>query len=229
MDKTIRQIALFLCLSGLSIHAQAFTATYDFTGECDDCAFAGNPTDPEFNPIGDGITETVTGQLIIDGLDIDPDTGEIEHRGTGSVVFHYHGSSLINPFTMGSPYTFTSVLMPSGEVAAGNVFRYYSTENLADPENPVSFNFPDFYTPLGLQVLGLGSGCNEGDFCPAPSIGDIWFELDSEGDWSITGLTPSDIGSGGQLTPAPVPLPGAFIMFGSGIIGLLGAVRRRRS
>jgi hypothetical protein len=117
--------------------------------------------------------------------------------------------------------------MQNGNVTPGSTFRYASTQNMADPNNPVSFSFPNFYTPSGLEVLGFG--CNEGEeSCPEPIIGDITFSLDSEGNWSITGDMPSDIGLSGQLTPAAVPLPGALIMFGSGIIGLLG-FRRRRS
>ena len=228
MYKSIRQIAFFLCLVSLSFQAQAYTATFNFTGECDDCAFLGNPSDPGFNPLNDGLTETVTGQLIISDLNINPTTGDVEYWGTGSVVFHYHGSSLINPFTMGSPYLFTAGLMQNGNVTPGSTFSYASTQNMADPNNPVSFSFPNFYTPLGLEVLG--PGCNEGEeSCPEPIIGDITFSLDSEGNWSITGDMPSDIGFSGSLTPAAVPLPGALIMFGSGIIGLFGAVRRRRA
>jgi hypothetical protein len=226
MRGIIRQIVLFLCLAGLSINANAFTATFNFIGECDDCAFNGDPTDEGFNPIGDGLTETVTGKLIIDGLSINSETGMIQNLGEGTVIFQYDGSSLINPFTMGSPYLFTSGLMPNGDIADGFVFTIGSTLNLADPSNPEEFNFPDFYTELGLQLLGFG--CNEEDVCFEPFIGDIRFTLDSEGNWEITGLMASDIGISGYFSPAPVPLPGALILFGSGIFGLIGVIRRRR-
>ncbi len=221
MYKSISRAALFLCLFSLSIYAQAFTVTFNFTGECDDCAFSGSPSDEGFDPLNDGLTETVTGQLIIDGVDVDPSTGMIDYRGVGSVMFHYDGSSLINPFTMGGPHAFSDGLLTSGDVASGYTFNYWSTQNLADPANPISFNFPNFYTPLGAEVLCLGGICTP--------VGNIGFHLSSDGSWSITAIGAADIGGSGQLTPSSVPLPGALLLFGSGIIGFFGAARRRYS
>jgi hypothetical protein len=123
------------------------------------------------------------------------------------------------------------VLSSSGDIVDGSVFNLESTLNLTDPSNPMSFNFPDFCTTLGEQVLGgvgdpgdiaiggVGGGCQ--------SVGDIQFQLASNGDWSIVGSMPSDIGISGSFAPSPVPLPAAVYLFASGIVGLVGFARRR--
>lgn len=215
MNKLLRLVTTLLFLFGLSGYAHAITVDFDFTGECDDCAFNGVPGSEGFDPLNDGLTETVTGTLSIDGLSVDGN-GMID-SGEGTVTFTYNGSSLINPFTMGSPYLFTPGLLPSGEVADGFEFQYASTENLADPNNPVFFDFPNFCTPLGEQVLEFGCG----------GVGDITFTLDSVGNWSIEGASPADVGSDGQLVESAVPIPAAVYLFGSGFLGLLGIARRK--
>lgn len=218
MNKLLRLVTTSWFLFALSGYAHAITIDFDFTGECDDCAFNGAPGGEGFDPLNDGLTETVTGTLSIDGLSVDSN-GMIDYTGVGTVTFTYNGSSLINPFTMGSPYLFTSGLLTSGEVANGFEFQYASTENLADPNNPVFFNFPNFCTPLGEQVLGFG--CD--------GVGDITFTLDSVGNWSIDGVSPSDVGTNGQLVVSAVPIPAAVYLFGSGFLGLLGIARRKAS
>jgi len=216
MYKKLRLATTLLCFFGLSGYAHAITVNFDFTGECDDCAFAGNPGDPGFNPLNDGLTETVTARLSIDGLSVD--NGMIDYRGAGNVTFTYNGSSLVNSFAMADPYTFSTGLLTTGAVADGFEFRLSSTQNYTDPNNPISFDFPNFCTGLGEQVLGFGD-CN--------FVGDITFLLDSNGNWSISGMGAADIGTNGQFAVSTVPVPGAVILFASGLIGLVGFTRRR--
>ena len=70
-------------------------------------------------------------------------------------------------------------------------------------------------------MLGFGS-CD--------GVGLVSFMLGSDGSWSIFGEAPFDEGSGGQLAAVgAVPVPAAAWLFGSGLIGLMGFVRRRKS
>ena len=221
MNKYLKLVTAFLFLYGLSGYAHAITVTFNFTGECDDCAFAGDPNNLDFNPfngfdpLNDGLTETVSGSLTLVGLS--ENNGMIENLGAGSVIFTYNGSSLINSFTMADPYSFSDGLLTSGDVADGFEFQLSSTQNFTDPSNPLSFQFPDFCTALGEQVLG-------GDCF---GVGDVTFKLASNGDWSITGIGASDIGGNGSFTVSAVPVPGAVVLFASGLLGFIGVARRR--
>lgn len=216
MNKLLGLATASLLLSGLSGYVHAITVDFDFTGECDDCAFVGDPVDEGFDPLNDGLTQTVSGRLSIDGLSVDSE-GMIDYTGAGSVSFAYNGSNLINPFTMSDPYVFSPGLLTTGAVADGFEFRYSSTQNLADPDNPVNFDFPNFCTDLGQSVIDFG----------CQNIGDITFRLKSTGEWSISGTQPSDIGGSGQFSVSAVPVPAAAWLFGSGLVGLIGLARRK--
>lgn len=234
-----KSLAALLLASTFSVSAHAavvadptFNYVFNFTGECDDCAFdtsvgAPAPGDIDFNPFNDGLTETVTATLNLNGVFLSPE-GLIDYRGEGDVRFTYNGSSLINPFTLFDPFTFTTALLPTGQVQEGRVFRFSSSQNAANPET--SFSFANFCTPLGQQVLGGGPLRGFGDACT--DIGLVDFLLDSNGNFSVSGSIPFDIGTGGQLTPAgvsTVPVPAAAWLFGTGLIGLFGLARRKKS
>ncbi len=197
------------------VHALDFQ--FDFSGDCDDCAFDGSPLDDDFNPFNDGLTETVTGSLSLTGLSIDED-GFIDFLGAGSVVFSYDGSSLLNPFTINDPFLFTNGLLPSGDIGEGLTFTLSSSQNITDPENPLSFQFPNFCTDIGELVLG-------DDICAGAGL--VSFALDDGGNWNISGDFAFDIGGNGQLTPASsVPEPGTIALFALGIAGI-GVARKR--
>ena len=150
--KTNLLVGVFLVLF-LSPVAHALTLTLSFSGECDDCAFSGDPNDEGFNALGDGLTQSVTARLIMDGLSMDSGN-VIDYTGSGTVIFEYDGSSLINPFTMHDPYLFTPGLKTDGTVINGGSFHLASTQNITDPADPLSFDFPNFCTSLGQAVLG---------------------------------------------------------------------------
>ena len=210
---------LVTCVLAGGAHAMPTSFEFAFTGDCDDCAFAGNPGDPGFDPLLDNLTETVTATLSLTGVSVNAD-GIIEFLGAGSAVFSYHGSSLINPFTMHDPYLFTTSLSTSGTVQPGTVFSFASTQNVSDPANPLSFEFPDFCTALGEQVLG-------GDCF---GVGDVTFELDEAGGWTVFGIAASDVGTGGQFVPVPAsaaPAPSSAALMGLALLGLGAAARRR--
>jgi hypothetical protein len=77
------------------------------------------------------------------------------------------------------------------------------------------FSFPDFCTPLGIEVLSC-----EGQ------IGLVSFVLDGTGSWSVSGTEPFDVGIGGQLAPAGVPEASSLAMLSLGLG--IGIARRRR-
>ncbi len=206
-----------------------FDFTFNFTGECDDCAFNGSPTDIDFNPFDDGLTQTVSATLRLTGMYLRPD-GTIESRGDGTILFSYGGSSLINAFSITDPFLFTSALLPTGQVKAGETFQVSSSVNVTDPDNPLFFDFPNFCTPLGAQVLspvpldpgggGLGGSCD---------VGLVSFELNSTGDWSVSGEVASDVGSGGQFTSAnAIPEPGTVALLAISLAGF-GFTRKRKA
>ena len=217
MNRFLGLATASLLLSGMSGYAHALTVDFDFTGECDDCAFTGDPAKAGFDPLDDGLTQTVSGRLSLVGVSVDS-KGAIT-RGSGSVSFTYNGSSLLNPFTLGDPYVFSLGLLDTGAVADGFEFRYSSTDNITDPANPIGASFPNYCTDLGQLVLDFG----------CQGIGDITFRLNSAGDWSISGTGASDIGGSGQFSVSAVPVPAAVWLFGSGLVGLIGLARRKKA
>lgn len=213
--------AALVFVSAFAVNANAASYVFNFTGECDDCAFNGNPSDAGFDPLEDGLTESVTATLMLPDVSISSD-GLLQYLGgSNSPSFTYHGSSLINPFTISEPSGFSLALLPSGQVQPGNVFTFGSSQNYTNSSNPLDFSFPNFCTSVGVAVLG-SENCND--------LGLVSFSLASDGSWSIFGEEAFDVGGAGQFSSVgAVPLPAAAWLFGSGMLGLMGLVRRRKS
>ena len=92
----------------------------------------------------------------------------------------------------------------------------------SNPNSLFDFDFPNFCTNQGELVLGAtgNSDCN--------MVGIVEFMLDSQGEFSVSGSIPFDVGGGGTLTPvSAVPLPAAFWFFGMALVGLIGVGRKK--
>lgn len=238
MRKYCRVLATALLTCLWVAGANAVTLVYDFTGDCDDCAFNGNPGDPGFgydpntntlSYLNDGLTQTVTGRLTLNGSYYSDGNFYI---GPGS-TFRYDGSNLINPFvatglggnlqgradlTGLTPPLQTAFTLNAGRVEFGAFAN-------ADPNSPDSF--PNFCTALGQQffapnpsspIYTIGDACSEVQF--------VFFSMDNNGNWSIMGTQGFDIGGNGQFTLASVPLPGSAVLLFSGLIGFSRYMRR---
>ena len=126
--------------------------------------------------------------------------------------FEYDGSNLLNAFTFTDPFIITGELSSSGLVQPGAPLRIETSVG----------DFSNFCTALGAQVFAA-----DGVFCD--SIGIASFQLDSTGEWSISGSEPFDVGVGGQLLAVPEPTSGALLLgLGLGLL-VAGCVRRRRA
>lgn len=228
-------VAALITVGTLTINANAavleptYSFVFNFSGQCDDCAYITDSSDPNytgepgsstFNPIGDGVFEQVTATLTLTNIRVNED-GFIFFGGQGSTVFSYGGSSLINPFTMNDPFTFTDSLRTDGSVV-GDAFEFASSQNV---NSEFGFDFPDFCTATGELVLGRGSSS------ACDNVGLVTFSLSSNGDWSVSGSEAFDIGIGGQFVSAiatNVAEPLTTAMLGLGLF-CMGYARRRVS
>jgi hypothetical protein len=196
-----------LGLLALGANVAMATPTFDFvfTGQCDDCAFAGSPSDEGFDPIGDGLFETVTGTLRLTDVTLNA-SGFIEVDSNNFDSFTYNGSSLINAFTFDEAFTIRGLLSASGQVQPEEALRLETSDGSGGV-----FDFPNFCTLLGDEVLE----------CDDP-IGLVTFDLDSAGDWFVGGTAPFDVGVGGELVVVPEPASTALLSLGLIAVAIAG-------
>lgn len=186
------------------------TTTFAFNGDCDDCAGAlvpfnipgyGVVTDV-FHARGDSQYQHVTGTLTLSNF-----APGVALTAANFVSFQYNGSSVLAPFAVTAPTSFSATFDANGNLlSAFNL--YWSSPDLFLAAAPFS------------QFCGYGG---EGDnLC--------WFNVGTGGAWSINSLPPADIGINGTFANAvvEVPEPLSIALFGSGLLGLGAALRRRR-
>lgn len=186
------------------------TATFTFNGDCDDCAGALVPFEIPgigevsnlFHARGDGQVQHVTGTLMLSNF-----TPGVEMTAANFVSFQYNGSSVLAPFTVTAPRSFSATLDANG--------------NLLSPFN-LYWSSPNIFL----------AGSPFGDFCgyggEGPNL--CWFTVGTGGAWAIISLPPADIGINGTFANAAVEIaePLSIALFGSGLLGLGAALRRRR-
>jgi len=168
------------------------TTTFYFSGDCDDCAgtlTAGNI----YHATGDGLYQHVTGTLVLSNF-----TPGVAMTTANFVSFSYDGSSVLQPFTVTAPSTFSATLNADGTPAGAGFFMLWDTPSVQ------------------FAVSPFATFCNSREQCE--------MVIQPSGVWHIA-YRPLDFGINGTFA---VPEPLSIALFGSGLVGLAAALRRRR-
>ncbi len=138
----------------------------------------------------------------------------------------------IQVFSQGT-YTFTEtnnatqkLVVGAGQIGAHMLFDWNTAKDIgvADVWNVNSTYTAPFWTGGGVVAGDSWSGNN----------GHIWGLASTGGQGMPNGpfggfKANFNLYNGTNVTPAPVPLPAAVWLFGSGLLGLVGVARRKRS
>lgn len=147
---------------------------------------------------------------------------------------------------VGDTFTVSIIGTDFPATGGGNVVFEWDPSILTITPADITFTWTGDFT--GTPVVDVGSGSlSVGVFAGTPpsgtfGIADLMFTASGLGDSFLTispntwvepdlaTLIPDVLGASGTITVvAPVPIPGSILLLGSGLVGLVGLVRRRRS
>ena len=189
---------------GISLQAQAVAAntqqTFDFAGNCTDCAAAAG-----------GGSYPVTGTLILQNY-----TPGTDIAFENFLSFSYHGSNLVDP------YTVAASVAPDGQDRANGIF----SAAFASVAGNVGSTKAAYRFELVFDDGLFFQSQNNGSWSTCAPKGDTYYGGDSCGTFPPV---PSDYGATSTYSSAAaIPEPGAWAMLCAGM-GLVAFMRRRRS
>jgi hypothetical protein len=171
----------------------------------------------DINPSGTGSSRTVAGgpSFAWDGLTVSPD---------GKTVYGESGGSIFGFNIATGNQVFNSGFLAGGPDGMGVI----SSNNQLNGDLIVNFNgngvntgFVDLLDPNTLQLTVIASGGTRGDYAsPDPTNGTLFLDY-SDVVYRLSCGPNCSIGGG------TTPEPGSLMLFGSGILGLAGVLRRR--
>ena len=171
----------------------------------------------DINPSGTGSSRTVAGGPSFgwDGLTVSPD---------GKTVYGESGGSIFGFNIATGHQVFNSGFLAGGPDGMGVI----SSNNQLNGDLIVNFNgngvntgFVDLLDPNTLQLTVIASGGTRGDYAsPDPTNGTLFLDY-SDKVYRLSCGPNCGIGNN------PTPEPGSIMLFGSGMLGIAGVLRRR--